>query len=175
MAATFALLVGELLLGWLLADFFSGFFHWVEDRFGMPTTPILGPWIIAANRDHHERPTAFVDLGSFRARNQFMIVVSLIVGTALFACFGLHAWLVALMLGGAFVNEVHAWAHRPSLAPAWAKPLQESGFFQSPKHHAAHHRPPQDRAFCILTGWLNPLLDALGFWRCLERVARRAA
>ena len=30
-----------------------------------------------------------------------------------------------------------------------------------------HHRPPHLTGFCILTDWLNPVLDVLGFWRLL--------
>jgi ubiquitin-conjugating enzyme E2 variant len=93
--------------------------------------------------------------------------VYLVSGPSLF-------WLAA-SAGGLMSYEVHRWAHAPRLAPRWAVVLQEIGLFQSPKDHAAHHRPPQDRAYCILTAWLNPVLDAAGVWRRLERLTGRSA
>jgi hypothetical protein len=66
-----------------------------------------------------------------------------------------------LAIGGALANEVHRYAHQPSAAPGWVRVLQEIGLCQSPKEHSAHHRPPHDANFCILTDWLNPLLEAI--------------
>lgn len=171
----FAALFGQLLLGWLLADFLSGAFHWWEDRFGMPTLPFFGKLTIGQNLDHHARPTAFIDGSTFLKRNRFMIATALVVGTCLFTWLGFRVWLVSLVAGGALVNEIHAWAHRPSMAPAWARPLQEVGVISSPKQHAAHHRPPHERNFCILTDWLNPLVDAAGLWPRAERFFGRTA
>ena len=44
----------------LLADFVSGFMHWLEDKLGEPDTPIIGKWIVQPNILHHHNPTAFV-------------------------------------------------------------------------------------------------------------------
>jgi ubiquitin-conjugating enzyme E2 variant len=98
-----------------------------------------------------------------------MIVVSIAAGGLLTWLFGFSVLIAAMMVGGSLVNEVHAWAHRPSTAPRWARVLQETGFIQSPKHHAGHHRPPQDKHYCILTDWLDPVLDALDAWGRAER------
>jgi hypothetical protein len=51
--------VGQALLGWLLADFMSGFFHWWEDRVGREDMPFIGPQIVRPNRLHHVEPLAF--------------------------------------------------------------------------------------------------------------------
>jgi hypothetical protein len=39
-------IVGQLLLGWLLADFLTGVFHWWEDRLGKESWPVIGHLII---------------------------------------------------------------------------------------------------------------------------------
>lgn len=167
-----ASILGQVILGWLLADLLGGLFHWWEDRIAKLTTPVIGRWIIAPNREHHARPQAFLEYG-FVYRNLELILL----GAAVFgAASMLHSeswFLGALCVGVAFQNEVHAWAHSPRRAPRWALPLQEAGILQSPKQHAVHHRPPQDRNYCVLTDWLNPSLEALRVWTLLERLSEK--
>lgn len=168
-----AAVFGEALLGWLLADLLTGAFHWWEDRFGREDWPLLGPWIIAPNRLHHDEPLAFTRHG-FWSRNGSSIVAAAAAALALVAAFGAAVWIAALALGGALSNEVHRYAHQPGRAPTWMRVLQDIGLLQSPKGHAAHHRPPQDRNYCVLTDWLNPLLEAAGLWARLERMSGRS-
>lgn len=165
---------GELVLGWLAADLVTGTFHWWEDRFGSEDWPVIGPWIIAPNRLHHVEPLAFTKKG-FWGRNRASVATALIAGGLLATLFGPSVWLGALMVGGSAANEVHRYAHQPSAAPTWFRMLQQTGLLQSPKAHAAHHRPPFERNYCVLTDWLNPPLEMLRFWTRLERLAGRAA
>ena len=81
---------------------------------------------------------------------------------------GLHGAFFALATVAVFGNQLHYWAHlrRPPAPVRW---LQRAGLFLSPRRHARHHRAPHTGGYCIATGWANPLLDALGFWRALER------
>lgn len=173
MAGTLAAIFGQLLLGWLLADFMTGAFHWWEDRFGNESWPLIGQWLIAPNRLHHAEPLAFAQHG-FLERNAAAIVATGVVLATLALAFGLSAWLLTFALGGALANEVHRYAHQPSAAPAWLRVLQDMGVCQSPKEHAAHHRPPHAMNFCVLTDWLNPPLEAIGFWRRVEALIGRA-
>lgn len=169
-----ATVVGELLLGWLLADLVTGAFHWWEDRFGREDWPIVGSWIIAPNRLHHADPLAFT-LHGFWARNGAALITATAAAALLTLIAGPAVWIAALATGGALSNEVHRYAHQPSRAPTWIRILQEIGLAQSPKVHAVHHRPPQDQNYCVLTDWLNPPLEAIGFWSRLERLFGRAA
>jgi ubiquitin-conjugating enzyme E2 variant len=41
---------------------------------------------------------------------------------------------------------------------------------QRPVEHARHHAGDKNTAYCVLTPFVNPVLDALGFWRAIERV-----
>jgi ubiquitin-conjugating enzyme E2 variant len=164
-----ATLVGEAVLGWLAADFLSGAFHWWEDRYGRTSWPLVGPWIIAPNRLHHVKPLAFLEK-TFWGRNNASIIASSLVGAVLAATFGMSLWLAVMGLGGALANEVHRYTHQPSQAPAWVRLLQEIGLLQSPKSHALHHRPPQDRNYCVLSDWLNPVLEKVRLWDRLEGI-----
>jgi len=165
-------------LGWLLADFLTGLFHWAEDRLAGDEWPVLGPLVFAPNRLHHEQPMAFTRTG-FVQRNATSIAAASIVFCAvlmaLWLAFGelpgfLLITLVSAAFGGAAANQVHYWAHVPHRAPRWIRKAQAIGLCQSRKHHACHHAAPQDRHYCALTDWLNPALDRSGFWHALERL-----
>lgn len=168
-----AQVVGEVVLGWLLADLLSGLFHWAQDRAISERAPFLGRFLVYYSRLHHREPLAFVS-GSFAWRNGSTFAFAGVVGLALVFSFGWSVTVGATIVGGALSTQVHYWAHRPGLAPRIVRVLQETGALQSPKHHAGHHRPPQLTRYCILTDWLNPILDALGVWARLERLARIA-
>jgi len=152
-----------LLTAWLAADFASGVFHWLEDRYGVEDWPIIGPIVVAPNVEHHAQPTAFLRQG-FWARNWTTIVPSLIAaGVAWWAG---SPWLTLVFSFAAVGNEIHAWAHQKCSRPIRA--FQLLGIIQSQEQHAAHHRQPFDRNYCVMTDWLNPFLTALGFWSGIE-------
>jgi hypothetical protein len=164
--------------GFLAADLGAGLLHWFADTFFAPSTPLLGPSLIEAFRDHHRDPRGIARRGILDAS-----------GLNCFACIGilsLGLFLDAATLGGraagiallwfalaiALTNLFHLWAHaeRVPAAVAW---LQRSGWILSPERHAEHHSGAHDRAFCVTTGWLNPLFDRIQFFGRLERAVRR--
>lgn len=166
-------IVGQLLLGWLLADLLTGLFHWWEDRFGREDWALIGPWLIAPNRLHHVDALAFTRHG-FAGRNGASIAAAGMVGCAWWWLLGPSLLMASALFGAALTNEVHRFAHQPSAATPIIRMLHQTGLLQSPKGHAAHHRPPQTANYCVLTDWLNPLLEFAGIWSRLERLAGRS-
>ncbi len=154
--------------GWLLADMISGFVHWFEDNFGSEDWPILGPLVIAPNRLHHANPTAFARDGTFLSRASTGTAFSLLLGLVMLFAIGPSVTLAVAVLGGCLANEVHLWAHRPLAAPGFVRAFQRIGLLQSLPHHAMHHRNPFDRNYCILTNWLNPVIERIGLWAFLD-------
>jgi ubiquitin-conjugating enzyme E2 variant len=69
-------------------------------------------------------------------------------------------------------SQIHKWAHDPR-PPRLARWLQRAGLILSPARHSRHHRFPFAGHYCITTGWCNPLLERLGFWKALERLVAR--
>jgi hypothetical protein len=69
---------------------------------------------------------------------------------------------------GSLTNQIHQWSHMPS-PPAFIRALQASGVLLGTQEHAAHHSRPYDRHYCITTGWCNRPLDAIAFFRRMER------
>jgi sterol desaturase/sphingolipid hydroxylase (fatty acid hydroxylase superfamily) len=161
-----ALFLGQAIIGWLLADLIGAVIHWWEDRVAREDMPFIGPEIISFNRLHHRRQMAFT-VNSFRKRNQDVWVLVSIIGLTWLAISGPSVVWAFAVLGGLLSAQVHLWAHQPIPAPHFVRVLQQIGIFQSPQHHASHHRH-EDRGYAPLTNLLNPVLDGLKVWDHLE-------
>lgn len=170
------------LLGYLLADFLSGFVHFLGDSFGTETTPILGAAFIFPFRKHHRDPEDITKHG-FIETNGHNCLVSLPMMMALvYAGMGLaeHSAVAAfffaiayfLIVGVFMTNQFHKWAHMKK-RPAFISWLQKYRLILSPTHHKIHHTAPFNRYYCITTGWLNLLLDKLKFFPISKFTIRR--
>ena len=80
------------------------------------------------------------------------------------------AFLCALALGSYATNLFHKWAHASSVPPG-VRWLQRCGLILAPDRHQTHHGD-YSRGFCVTSGWMNPLLDAIRFFPRLEAAAR---
>ena len=162
------MVVIEIILTVLAADFISGFFHWVEDAYGDERWPITGRWITRPNTLHHHKPRYFTKHSWF-----YSSWLLLCIGTLVLVVAGLsgfltwHVWLFVAL--GSNANQIHKWAHRSAIENGrlitW---LQCVRLLQTPRHHAGHHSDPKNSHYCVLTNFLNPLLDAIRFWDFLE-------
>lgn len=161
------LILAKLLAGWLIADLLGGFVHWLQDRVLTEFTPVLGWIVVVPNRRHHRDPMAFV-AGNVITRNGTTWLTAGILSLIWLALLGPSLVWVTATIGGAVSSSVHYLTHQPRLANRAVKILQEVGLVQSAAHHAGHHRPPSDRRYCPLTGWVNPIVDGIGLWRALE-------
>lgn len=166
------MIIVEIVVTVLIADFVSGFFHWLEDAYGRPEWPIVGWLIIKPNMLHHHDPRYFTRHSWFYSSWLLVCIAITIVGVA-WLC-GVLTWQVWLFAAlGANANQVHKWAHQ---SPAENGPiisfLQRIRLLQTPRHHAGHHTNPKNSHYCVLTNLLNPILDGLGLWQRLEVAVR---
>jgi ubiquitin-conjugating enzyme E2 variant len=178
--AWWPLLASCALLGVVAADFVSGLVHFACDRFGSERTPVVGAPLIRPFREHHRDPRGILRHGFCEVNGNNALAVSPLlwalaelsprVGRSLAAAALLSlgaAFAVAIALTNALHRCAHAGAPRGPLR--W---LQRAGLVLTPRAHARHHGGAHDRAYCITTGWLNPLLDRAGFWERLARALR---
>jgi hypothetical protein len=164
------------LLGYLTSDFTSGLVHWLADRYGSRTTPVLGPKFVVPFRDHHDDPEAIGrhDFVEANGDNCFMALFVLVPASFLRVE---HApWLglvvlyaLVLALGTLLTSMAHGWAHRED-PPKLAKWLARVGLVIAREHHQHHHQGDHLTHYCITTGWLNGVLDRTSFFRKLERL-----
>lgn len=165
--------------GWIGADFVSGLVHWFFDTWLRHTTPILGPVFVRPFREHHVDPLSITRHDFVEVNGSNCLATCPVLAGALFLDpesalpRAAAVALLALCLGIFATNQFHRWAHLPEPGPA-IRALQDAGVILGRAHHAGHHAAPYDRRYCITTGWLNPLLDGVGFFRSLERVIHAA-
>jgi hypothetical protein len=160
--------VGFIVLSWIAADLIAGIFHWLEDRFFEKDWPWIGKYIATPNQEHHAQPQAFLE-GSYLYRNWTTIVPALLGFAVCLAVPSMRfGWLTCLFLTQA--NELHAWAHQHGHLTKFIAALQETGVLQSTRHHAEHHRSPHEVRYCVMSNWLNPLLDHFQVWTHAEKL-----
>ncbi|MFC6198185.1 fatty acid desaturase CarF family protein [Ponticaulis profundi] len=162
---------GQILAGLLIADFVSGFFHWMEDRYGGPSWPIVGPLIRATIR-HHKKPLRMTKVG-FAKRNGPTLFIAGLFLLGFVALGWVNPMTITGVLFGGMANEFHNWAHRkPSENGMVIRFLQKSGIIISFEEHAKHHRNKKNTHYCAVNGWLNAPLERIRFWRRLEALIR---
>ncbi|EPG73520.1 kua-ubiquitin conjugating enzyme hybrid localization domain protein [Leptospira fainei serovar Hurstbridge str. BUT 6] len=163
-----------LLSSYLTADFISGFVHFLGDSFGNERTPYIGQAFIFPFRDHHVDPKGITrhDFVETNGNNCLVSLPILLYDYYLPMDFvgvpwGRFFWLFVL-IGIFFTNQIHKWAHLDEPGPLISY-FQRKGWILSPEHHRIHHALPYDTYFCITTGWWNPLLHKIGFYRNVKK------
>lgn len=171
LAPGWVLLAGA--VGYLAADLTSGLVHWLFDTWGSGATPLVGATFVTPFRVHHVDPEDITRHGFVATNGHNCLVAAPVMGASLLLphagwAAGCIAFLLALCLGVFATNQFHKWAHQREVSPlvGW---LQARGLILSPAHHDVHHTAPYAHHYCITTGWMNRPLEALGFFRALER------
>ena len=154
----------------VIIDFLSGFVHWFFDTQVEPSETFLGR-IAVDFLDHHVRPGRTAEVGFFVSAYRPAVMVTLplvIIASALplsTAFAGAIFWIGFLSM---LVPQTHKHAHLGQ-RPAPISWMQKSRLILNPESHHAHHAD-NSQSFCVFTGWLNPVLDRVRFWRGLERL-----
>ena len=182
-AATFGRLWLLLILvgaAYAVADFVSGFVHFLADNFGSPDTPIFGKAFVMPFRDHHTDPTGILRHPFMIANGNnclvalppLLLIVLFVPVDTTFGGYVFGTFFLAFSLAIFLTNQFHKWAHMetPPRIVAW---FQDRGVILSRQHHDIHHRSPFDTYYCITAGWWNPLLERFGFFERVERSLRR--
>jgi hypothetical protein len=141
------------ILGYILADFFSGFVHFLGDTFGTEDIPFFGPNFIRPFRSHHIDEKE-ITRHNFLEVNGTNCIVSLVVLIPAFYWLPITASLFYFMVGEVMwflifsiflTNQIHKWAHEDN-PPAFIKFLQRKKIILSPEHHQVHHTAPFAKA-----------------------------
>lgn len=154
------------LSSYVAADFVTGLFHWLEDTYGKKS---WGQWlyrnIVLPNIEHHDSPINFTRSSYW---NRVELSVYLAAPLVIVGLFVHCPWLISFALFASQANEIHCWAHRGGGNNLAVRTLQTCRIVQRSKHHGVHHKAPYRSRYCVMTPWLNPILDGLKFWRAIE-------
>ncbi|KAH6786403.1 fatty acid desaturase A [Perilla frutescens var. hirtella] len=160
------------LIGYVLADLGSGVYHWGIDNYGGADTPVFGSQIDGF-QGHHKWPWTITrrqfanNLHALARATTFVVApINLVCDDA--TALGFVAACSGFIM---FSQQFHAWAHTTkSRLPAVVAALQDGGVLVSRSQHAAHHRPPYNNNYCIVSGVWNEILDGCKFFEALEMV-----
>jgi hypothetical protein len=157
------LILGLVLAAYAVADLASGIVHFLLDNFGSPETPVIGQKFVKPFRDHHVDPMEMTR-GDFIAVNADNVFVCLpvIIPAFFFLEISAHPYagvfIVGLVSGVIMTNQLHKWAHMPTV-PRLVAMAQRHGVVLSKEHHSVHHSGAYDRNYCITWGHLDLLLN----------------
>jgi hypothetical protein len=168
------LALAAFMVGFIAADFGSGFVHWTADTWGTPEWPVIGKALIRPFREHHvdQKEITRHDFIETNGNNCFIssppaaIAALLPDGTVWFF---LAAMTFAMCLAIFGTNQFHKWAHMDA-PPRYAQVLQRANLILPPEHHAVHHTAPYAKYYSITVGWLNEGLFRLRFFQTLEKI-----
>jgi hypothetical protein len=162
------------LCAYLASDLVSGMVHWAGDTIGDERVPFLGPNFIKPFRVHHTDQLAITRHDFVETNGNNCILMLGPLGVAYLVMpdresfgFFTSTFVAFMSLFAVATNQFHKWAHQAT-SPRVARWLQSAGLILSTRHHAIHHAAPHDRHYCITVGWLNPLLNAVRFFRAAE-------
>merc|ERR1711868_95303 len=147
--------------------------------------PIFGPSIIRSFREHHIDPMAILNHDFIETNaDTFMLTIpftlvncySFLTGAKVQDDLFFDTFLLSLCVFVSLTNEFHKISHDyRGHYGKWVKPLQSAWLILPQSHHRIHHIRPHSTYYCITTGWLDRPLEAIDFWRRLERLITQLA
>lgn len=167
-----------IIAAWFLADFLSGFFHWFEDKCldGNSRFSFIRQ-VAEDNERHHTTPTALCG-SSIWGNIDTSAVIAWPVCAILWAL-DVSPVIYMAVFFASFANLIHMWSHEKRWrVPKPVRWLQHIGIFCSQIHHAGHHysrgkiieKKDASIRYCVMTDWLNPVLDYINFFGTLELI-----
>jgi ubiquitin-conjugating enzyme E2 variant len=169
-----------IVLGFLISDFAAGLVHWFADTWGTVDWKWIGPTLLHSFREHHYDPFAITKHSFIETNGRSAVVLLPFVGINYFLKLDLNSlfdFLLKETMTVTFVlllltNQFHKWAHEDHISTP-LRMLQWSGLILSKEHHMKHHYDQHNSYYCITSGWFNPILDNLKFFRLFEAVISR--
>lgn len=150
-----------------LADFVSGLVHWLEDAYARPGMKFVGR-IAEENLRHHARPREFINKSWWESSSD-LLLVGLLASLVALLTHTFSGWFLLFVVLTINANQIHKWAHQgPRENPRLVTWLQQKKVLQTPHEHAKHHSGEKNTNYCVITNYLNPVLERIGFWKGLE-------
>lgn len=166
----------QILLGYILADFFGGVFHWFEDTYlDYDSKNCFFNELSKHNELHHYFPRTIVGYSYFENISSSLPIIAIIALIILFFYPKFVSnnpfFYTSLLIFGILTNVFHKWSHmRECELPRIILFFQNTGLLCSHAVHRIHHTENNDSSYCPISTYLNIILDNIGFWRFLENI-----
>ena len=170
-----------LLAGLYVADFVTGFLHWAFDVWFNENNEFVRRMVIMV-REHHLHPqhifkySFYHDAGVLSWLSLPLTAPAVAYAVATGADPSASAFLYSLVCASVvisvclvFMLEFHKCGHNPDSSKV-VKTLQRLHLLLPHDHHMRHHSGNYDRNYCLINGYADLTLGALGIWRGLEKV-----
>jgi hypothetical protein len=159
-----------LFTGHAVADVLSGIGHLIFDKLNPLSCPQFMRSIVTAFQQHHERPWTML-YDSFAAQNvavyTIVLIAMYVARTIRVAGYTLFAYqIITTSVWFSCVQIAHAAAHGRHVDNRLVQVLQRIGVFVSVHTHRNHHQPPYDKNFCILSGYMEPVVRLITDMSC---------
>ena len=163
----------QIILAFLLADFITGIFQWIEDTYLDYCIDI--PFIsdIAKDNDmHHYFPRSIVAY-SYWENTRVNLILGVIMLVVIYAVnknfFVNNICFVLIFTFFAVISNVcHRFSHMRDCENSQTVIfLQKIGILSSHTYHSVHHETSLTR-YCPISVYNNYILDSIYFWRILE-------
>jgi len=163
----------QVLLLILLSDFITGHIHWWEDAYGNPNWKFLGlgKYVVLPNLEHHKYPRKLCE-GSFFDRIKISLITGMFILFIIYLIFHKLNWqTIFVIVYSSLANEFHSMSHKTDKENGKIVcMMQKIGLIQSRKMHGYHHTSPYNINYCVMTNYLNPILNKIKYWEFLEWV-----
>ena len=170
----YVLILLEIILGFIVADLFTGAGHWLEDSYlGYCTKiPILLE-IAEDNEMHHYFPRGVLAY-SYLDHLQYSLPLTLISIAIICLLFrsvvNYPVFLITFIILSSAAPIFHRFAHmRECENNIIVQNLQKIGLLSSHFHHSLHHKFA-DEKYCPMSEYSNYFLDYINFWKTLETI-----
>jgi hypothetical protein len=163
----------QIILGFFLADFLSGLFHWIEDTYldYCIDIPIIKD-ISKGNEMHHYFPRAILK-NSYYQNIRVTTILTIFVFIIIYLSkkeilFNYKYFFITLFIFSSISPLIHRLCHmRECEKNKYILYLQKFGILNSDEHHKIHHIK-SDVNYCLNTSYINIILDNIYFWRIIE-------
>lgn len=147
---------------YLMADFATGIFHFYADQFGQINGKFMSKSVNLLLL-HHVEPGKILTQTYWELTRGVYKFATIIFPVSLF--FGFSWEFLLFLIISAQANIVHRWSHyNYESTPFLAKLLFRINMIQGRTHHAIHHRDGFNSYYCVMSPFLNPILEKTNFW-----------
>ena len=163
----------QILVGFIIADFNVGFFHWFEDTYLDYFTDIPFFKDIAQHNElHHYFPRAMLACSAIEnvyTAAPFVIMLGIVLFLVNRRLYTRVPFLIgSILMFTLFGNAAHRVCHyRECESNDFFRILQRVGIICTHEHHR-HHHLTSDSKYCIWTPYMNHFLYKINFWKGLE-------